>query len=117
MPLDAVDRERAFPVRLACVDVGSNALRFVAAEFNTLEEFKVLEQQRAPVRLGHDVFLSGRLTNGAMSAAASALASFAARMRELEIQVYRAVATSAVRESSNGGEFIQRVREEAGLEL
>ena len=117
VPLDAVDRERSFPVRLACVDVGSNALRFVAAEFNTLEEFEALEQERAPVRLAHDVFLSGRLTHGAMTAALSALASFAARMRVLEIQVYRAVATSAVRESSNGGEFIQRVREEAGLEL
>jgi exopolyphosphatase/guanosine-5'-triphosphate,3'-diphosphate pyrophosphatase len=117
VPPDAVDRELSFPVRLACVDVGSNALRFLAAQFNTLEEFKVLEQQRAPVRLAHDVFLSGRLTDGAMTAAASALASFAARIRELEIQVYRAVATSAVRESSNADLFIQQVREEAGLQL
>lgn len=117
VPLDAVGREKSFPVRLAAVDVGSNALRFLAAQFNTVEEFKVLEQQRAPVRLGHDVFLSGRLTNGAMTAAVSALASFAARMQELEIQVYRAVATSAVRESSNGDLFIQRVQGEAGLQL
>ena len=113
----AVERELAFPVRVACIDVGSNALRFLAAEFTSADQFRVVEQQRAAVRLGHDVFLTGRLTESAMAAAESALASFWGRMPELEVSVYRAVATSAVRESSNGEHFVQRVRERTGLEL
>ena len=113
----AVESELEFPVRVACIDVGSNALRFVAAEFTSADQFRVVEQQRAAVRLGHDVFLTGRLTESAMAAAESALASFWQRMPELEVGVYRAVATSAVRESSNGEQFVQRVREQTGLEV
>ena len=112
-----MERELEFPVRAACIDVGSNALRFVAAEFTTADQFRVVEQERAAVRLGHDVFLTGRLTDGAMDAAAAALASFWDRMAKLDVDVYRAVATSAVRESSNGLAFVERVRGQVGLEL
>ena len=115
--LAGLERELEFPVRAACIDVGSNALRFAAAEFAAPDQLRVIGQERAPVRLGHDVFLTGRLTDGGMDAAVTALASFWTRMSELDIAVYRAVATSAVRESSNGDEFVARVRSQAGLDL
>jgi len=117
MPLKAGTEELQFPVRVACIDIGSNALRFLAAEFEDLHRYRLLEQDRAAVRLGHDVFLTGRLTGGAMDAAVAALRGFAARMADVEIAVYRCVATSAVRESSNAREFLQRVQNQAGLEL
>ena len=117
LPLDAVSVELDFPVRVACIDVGSNALRFVAAEFGAPDKYRILEQERAAVRLGHDVFLTGRLTGGGIDAAVAALTVFAKRMRDADVDVYRCVATSAVRESSNAREFLQRVREEAGLDL
>lgn len=103
------------PLRVACVDVGSNALRFIAAEFSTPDTYQILDQQRAAVRLGHDVFLTGRLTAAAMDAARTALADFFTRMKEHNVQAYRAVATSAVRESSNGVQFVDLVRDQTGL--
>ncbi|HET7232234.1 MAG TPA: Ppx/GppA phosphatase family protein [Longimicrobium sp.] len=106
-----------FPLRVAAVDVGSNAIRFLAAEFHALGEYDVLEETRMPVRLGHDVFLSGKLTPEAMDAAVQAIAGFRARMEALGIEDYRAVATSATRESRNGAEMVARVRREAGIEL
>ena len=51
----------AFPLRVACVDMGSNAIRFLAAEFSSELDYTVLASERCPVRLGHSVFLSGRL--------------------------------------------------------
>ncbi|MDD5564674.1 MAG: Ppx/GppA phosphatase family protein [Thermoanaerobaculaceae bacterium] len=116
LPAD-LERELEFPVRVACIDVGSNALRFAAAEFESPERFRTIEQERAAVRLGHDVFLTGRLTDGAMDAALVALTSFWERIAKLDVAVYRAVATSAVRESSNGETFVERVRGQVGLEL
>lgn len=107
----------AFPLRVASVDVGSNAIRFIAAEFTNRSERTVLHAERVPVRLGHDVFLTGELADGAMDAAVEALRGFRKRMEELEVEHYRATATSAVRESRNGGDLVRRVREEAGLEL
>lgn len=111
------EKKKQFPLRVAAVDVGSNALRFLAAEFSAVDRFTELETQRVPVRLGHDVFLTGRLTREAMDAAVKALAGFGERMKHLEITRYRAVATSAVRESRNGGDLIARIHEEAGIRL
>lgn len=116
-PRKAADAPPSFPLRVAGVDVGSNAIRFLAAEFRALGEYQVLEEERVPVRLGHDVFLSGKLTLEAMEAAVQAIAGFRARMEALRIEHYRAVATSATRESRNGAELVDRVRREAGIEL
>jgi exopolyphosphatase/guanosine-5'-triphosphate,3'-diphosphate pyrophosphatase len=106
-----------FPVKVACVDMGSNAIRFLAAEFESEADYRVVAGERAPVRLGHGVYLSGRLEAGAMDGAVAALARFRAQMDAHGIEHYRAVATSAVRESSNRDEFIARVRQETGLRL
>jgi exopolyphosphatase/guanosine-5'-triphosphate,3'-diphosphate pyrophosphatase len=106
-----------YPLRVAAVDVGSNAMRFLAAEFTGPAQYVTLAEQRMPVRLGHDVFLTGKLAREVMDAAVDAMKEFRRQMEALEINEYRAVATSATRESRNGGEFVQRVRDEAGLEL
>ena len=106
----------AFPLRVASVDVGSNAMRFMAAEFTAPKQYVVLEQLRLPVRLGHDVFLTGRLADDAITAAVEALGQFRRQIDAHGIQHYRAVATSAVRDSYNGKELIERARA-AGIEL
>ena len=107
----------SFPLRVGGIDVGSNAIRFLAAEFSAPREYRVLAESREPVRLGHEVFLSGKLARGAMEAAVEAIAGFRAQMEGLGIAHYRAVATSATRESRNGEEFVSRVRRETGIEL
>ena len=106
-----------FRLRAASVDVGSNAIRFLAGEFLAADVYKTLEEQRVPVRLGHEVFISGRLDREATDAAVGALRSFGKRMEVLGIEHYRAVATSAVRESKNGSDFVERVQRDAAIRL
>ena len=105
------------PPRVAAVDVGSNAIRFLAAELPPDGELRVLASERRPVRLGHGVYLSGRLDRAPLEAAVATLCELKAASDRLGVSRIRAVATSAVRESSNGGELVERVRREAGLEL
>ncbi len=112
-----IEQEMRFPLRVAAVDMGSNAIRFLAAEFANERDFEPLVSERVPVRLGHGVYLSGQLDGRAMDAAVEALTSFRLQMGELGIEHYRAVATSAVRESRNGDEFVARVRDQVGLDL
>jgi exopolyphosphatase/guanosine-5'-triphosphate,3'-diphosphate pyrophosphatase len=107
----------AFPVVLGAVDVGSNAVRFAAAEFTARDRFRILDSDRAPVRLGHEVFLTGKLGSAAMDAGIAALRQFGERLTALGAVRSRAVATSAVREASNGAEFLERARAEAGFDL
>jgi len=106
-----------FPFRAASVDIGSNAIRFLAVEFHHASSYDVLEQIRTPVRLGHEAFQKGRLAEPEMAAAIEALTQYARLMRSLDITHYRAVATSAVRESRNRGELIRRVKEASGLTI
>ncbi len=112
-----IDQDAKFPLRIGCVDMGSNAIRFLAAEFSNEFDFEPLASDRVPVRLGHGVYLSGKLDQRAMDAAVDALVSFRSKMDEFGIEHYRAVATSAVRESRNGDEFVTRIRDQVGLEL
>jgi exopolyphosphatase/guanosine-5'-triphosphate,3'-diphosphate pyrophosphatase len=112
-----IDENVSFPLRVACVDMGSNAIRFLAAEFSSESQYAALVSERAPVRLGHGVYLSGRLDPAAMDAAAASVRRFRDTMAELGIEHCRAVATSAVRESKNGDAFIERIRSETGIEL
>lgn len=106
-----------FPFRVAAIDVGSNAIRFVVAEFVAPGNWMELEVQRVPVRLGHGVFLTGQLDARAMAGAVEAMGAFRRSIDTLGVPRYRAVATSAVRESRNGGEFVDWVRRETGIQL
>jgi len=106
-----------FPVRVAAVDIGSNGIRFAAAEFSTLSTYAILEEERFPVRLGHGVFLTGRLAPAAMDAAIGVLRDVHARLERLGVAHVRAVATSAVREAANGDEFLARLQTSSGLAI
>lgn len=108
-----------FPLRAAGIDVGSNAMRLLTAEFTTPATWTVLAEQRVPIRLGASVFGAegGSLPGELMDAALDALMSFRQRMDELGVRYYRAAATSAVREADNGYEFVQAVLDRAAIQL
>jgi exopolyphosphatase / guanosine-5'-triphosphate,3'-diphosphate pyrophosphatase len=108
---------QVFPIRIAGIDAGSNAIRFMAAEFISPSTYSILATERLPIRLGKSVFISGRLDNDTMVSAISSLKMVMERMRLLRIAKYRAVATSAVRESSNGEVFLKRIRQETGIDM
>lgn len=109
--------EASFPFRIGCVDTGSNAIRFLVAEFTGPTTFQTLASERVPVRLGHQVFLTGRLAPQAMDDAVEAFVSFRDQLRELGVNAFRAVATSAVREAANGQDLVNRVKEASGIEV
>jgi len=117
--------------RFAALDLGSNALRLriVEAEAPPLDRdqlslideswssFREVTSLRAPVRLGSEVFVTGRLAAASIGQACNALREFRQAMDLAKVDAYRATATSAVREASNGATLVERARREAGIEL
>jgi exopolyphosphatase/guanosine-5'-triphosphate,3'-diphosphate pyrophosphatase len=115
--------------RFAAIDVGSNALRLRVVEANapslvakTLpvgpeSQWRDLATLRAAVRLGHEVFVTGRLAPASIGQACDALREFRDEMDRWKVDAYRATATSAVREAKNSGTLVERARREAGVEL
>jgi exopolyphosphatase/guanosine-5'-triphosphate,3'-diphosphate pyrophosphatase len=103
--------------RVAAVDVGSNAIRYVVAEVAG-GVYTEIESERIAVRLGTDVFTrTRRFRPETVDTAVAALVRIRRRLDDLGISHYRAVATSAVRESRNGGELVDRIRRESGIHL
>lgn len=100
----------AAPAKIvAAVDVGANALRMVIAEVFPDGRIEVLERLQRAVRLGQDTFRRGRLGGQSMRAAIGVLRDFRRLLDLYKVEKVRAVATSAVREASNGETFLDRV--------
>ena len=105
--------------RFAAIDNGSNAIRLKIIEARSATEVRVLHVQRFPVRLGHDVFQTGRLDPGKVSAALRVYrtARKLCEAHKVPLTQIRAVGTSAVRDASNGEDFCARVHRESGIKL
>ncbi len=103
--------------RFAAIDVGSNAMRLRVVEATAPDVWREVASERAAVRLGRDVFLTGRLASGVLAEAVEALKGFREVMRAAGVESFRAVATSAVREAQNGDVLVERASREANLTL
>ena len=101
---------------LGAIDAGSNAIRVVIAELTPTELVRI-EAERIPVRLGHNAFTRGELDAKTIDEAVAAFVHFRQRFDANGVALYRAVATSAVRNASNRDVLLHRLYHEAGIEL
>ena len=108
---------RAFPVRVAAIDAGSNAIRFVVADFAAPDSYTIVHRLREPIRLGHRVFTDGDLDDETMARAVAAFRLFRREIDRLGVERFRAVATSATREASNRDRFLDRIHAASGIAL
>lgn len=97
------------PTTFAAIDVGSNAIRIQIASVDQPGTYRVVEQDRRPVRLGHGVFETGALDPESRSDALEALRRFKTLADKHGVKAVRAVATSAMREAKDGPAFIKDV--------
>ena len=100
--------------RYAAIDIGSNSIRMEAAEVVSGQPARVLASEREVTRLGESVFRTGVVSEEAQRAACAVLARMAALYRKLDVVAVRAVATSAIRDTSNPHEFLARASEAVG---
>jgi len=105
------------PIQLAAIDAGSNAFRLMIARIRSTEEWEIVESVRAPVRLGHSVFTSGEFDRKTLRDATAAFREFRNIMDARGVTAYRAVTTSAAREARNGHVLIERIRNQAKIDL
>ena len=89
----------------------------IVAEARPDGHFVVLDRAKEMVRLGEKSLTSGRLLKPAMDRGIRTLSTFKSIAERHGVTRFRAVATSAVREAQNGGEFIQRIYDEIGLRV
>ena len=110
---------RRFPSveqRLAVIDLGSNSFRLVVFSY-TGDWWKRTDEIYEPVRVGEHQEAGGPLQPEPRERALETIELFAHFCRATAIERVRPLATSAIREASNRGEFVRAARTRSGLDV
>ena len=107
---------------VAVIDLGSNSWRLVVFTYaagGQVSWWKRTDELYETVRIGAGLGASGRLSEDAMQRGLETLAVFErfCRANELGPDDVHAIATSAIRDASNGEAFLRRAREKTGLRI
>jgi exopolyphosphatase/guanosine-5'-triphosphate,3'-diphosphate pyrophosphatase len=104
-------------VRISAIDIGSNSIRQTIADVSPTGVIRVVDEMKAAPRLGAGVYERGTLSEIAIQNALSTLSRMATLANQLGVKRTEVVATSAVRDASNGEKFLQLVKAETGLKV
>jgi exopolyphosphatase/guanosine-5'-triphosphate,3'-diphosphate pyrophosphatase len=116
MPGGGAEREpgQGAATRVAVIDIGTNSTRLLVANV-TDGHVQELDRRTRVTRLGRGVDLSGNLATEAIEAVCAVIAEYVAAYERLDVTAVTAIATSAVRDASNGEAFIAELRERFAL--
>ncbi|WP_425059296.1 Exopolyphosphatase [Sporomusa carbonis] len=103
--------------RVAIIDLGSNSARLIVMHIYHNGAYNLVYHQKESVRLSEGMDETGMLTKDAMGRAIGTLKVFAHMCEIVKVDKILAVATAAVRNAKNGGEFINMVRQQTGIPL
>ena len=101
----------------AALDLGTNNCRLLIAQPTRPGQFRVVDAFSRIVRLGEGLAATGRLSEEAMERSVEALKVCATKISGRKLRLKRLIATEACRSAENGPSFLERVREETGLDL
>ncbi|MFO5474913.1 MAG: HD domain-containing protein [Dolichospermum sp.] len=103
---------------IAAIDIGTNSLHMVIVKIEAaLPSFTMIAREKETVRLGDRNLITGELKPEIMNKAIACLGRFKTLAYSLGVTSIVAVATSAVRESPNGKEFLHQIETQVGLNV
>lgn len=107
--------------KYAAIDIGSNAVRLfvsnIIIEENQKPKFKKSSLVRVPIRLGADSFILGKISKDNRIRMIEAMKAFKLLMNVHGVEKYKACATSAMRNASNGVVLINEINKETGIDI
>jgi exopolyphosphatase/guanosine-5'-triphosphate,3'-diphosphate pyrophosphatase len=103
--------------RIAAIDIGTNSIRCIIAEVSPDGKFKILDDEKATVRLGERLAITGVISAEAAQRAVDVIRRFRKLITGLNVAAVEAVATSAVRTARNGKVLVDDLSEELGYDI
>lgn len=107
-------------MKFAAIDIGSNAVRLLISNvYDSISGpvFKKSSLIRLPIRLGEDVFVNGKISEKKEQRLTKAMSAFKNMIDIHEVISYRACATSAMREATNGKDVAERIFQSTGVNI
>ncbi|MCR8667755.1 rod shape-determining protein [Aestuariibaculum sp. M13] len=107
--------------KYAAIDIGSNAVRLLISNIIEREgkpvKFKKNSLVRVPIRLGADVFVNQRISKENTQRMLDTMLAFRLLMKSHKVVKYKACATSAMRESTNGKKIVEAISQQSGIKI
>ena len=103
--------------KLAAFDIGSNAIRVLTANWDQKETLVMGKRIRIPLRLGSQTFSQGFFSDYFIDKSATIFEGLKNLMEREHVSRYRAVATSAYRESSNADKMGEEILRRSGIAI
>lgn len=108
-------------MKLAAIDIGSNACRLLIDEViqspQGKTDFVKVSLVRVPLRLGFDVFEKGEITPERETNLIKTLQAYKLLLEVYDVKHVKACATSAMRDARNSLEILKRAKEETGIDI
>lgn len=108
-------------MRLAAIDIGSNAARLLISDVfirdHERPQFQKINLVRVPLRLGFDVFEQKVISREKETMILNTLKAYKYLLDAYGVKHLKAAATSAMRDAQNSDEIIERVKRETGIEI
>src|SRR5438874_12305396 len=95
-------------MRMAAIDIGSNSIHMIIAEAGVSGGLTTLWRMKEMVGLGRASFPSRVIPREAVDRAVAVMARFHEAAQQRQCEKIVAVATSAIREASNGRDVLER---------
>ncbi len=104
-------------MKLGILDIGTNSIHIMIAEIGRDMTFEIVGRAKDMTRLGDGTLKTGFIARDKLDRAVGVIKHFAQLGKNRGVSKILGVATAAVRESSNGGEFLDRVQRECGIKV
>lgn len=101
---------------VAVMDLGTNTFHLLIAEANADDPRELLHLYE-PVKLGQGGINKGVIQPDAFERGLRTMQKFHENMQRFEVSAVKAIATSALRSTSNGPDFIVQVKQKTGIEI
>ena len=107
-------------INFAAIDIGSNAVRLLIKSIipgDPSNSFTKVLMVRVPLRLGQEVFVTGKISNDKEKQLIRLMKAFKHLIKIYDITDYRVCATAAMREAKNSNTLVKEIRKETDLKI
>lgn len=104
-------------MKIGVIDIGTNSVHMLMVEILPNFSFEIIGREKEMIRLGDGTLTTGYLSAERMELGLETIKKFKYLAQSKGVHKIRAVATSAVREAHNGGDFLKQIRKETGINV
>lgn len=104
-------------MKIAVIDLGTNTFNLLIVEVNSDKSYSTVFQTKISVKLAEGGMNKGFIADLAFARGIEAFNTHFATTQKYKVDKIYAFATSAIRGASNGSEFVQKVKNDTGVDI